>query len=200
MDDFVWIFVLLAVWLFEIAGKALKKQKLPPGEGEVRSPRPDPRASAQELSREVDASARRAEEALVRWEQEQHEVVRVPVPAAAGGRVDRKSRRREAFKAIAGMLATPSEGMKSPERMKSPPRMKRVMEAPSRVSADKPRQPSAVTPVVKLAAPASVRRHTRRGFGRLAGLPELQRAVLLREILGPPVSLSQPGESRSAWD
>ena len=199
MEDYVWIFVLLAIWLFEIAGKALKKQRLPSGAREGGTPRPDPRASAQELSRDVDASARRAEEALLRWEK-RDEVVPVQAPAVASRRVDRTKRRGKALEAIAGMLSAPPKRMKSPERMKAPSRLKRVMEAPRRRSEDEPRGLSAVTPVAELAAPATVRRHTRRGIGHLAGLPELQRAVLLREILGPPVSLARPGESCPDWD
>jgi hypothetical protein len=197
MEDYVWILVLLAIWLFEITGKALKKKGGPPGGAEVGASRPDPRTSVQELSRDVDASARRAEEALLRWEQKQLEVAPVTVPAVVGRRSDGTTSRRDAFEAIAGMLAAPRQ-----ERMIPPPRLTRAMEAPSRLATDKPWRLPAVAPVAELPPPATVRSHTRRGIGRLVGLPELQRAVVLREILGPPVSLVRPGsgESRPDWD
>ncbi|MEX0912343.1 MAG: hypothetical protein WD031_02855, partial [Gemmatimonadota bacterium] len=41
-------------------------------------------------------------------------------------------------------------------------------------------------------------RHGQRGvssvFGQLSGATELRKAIILREILGPPVSMRQPGD------
>ncbi len=192
MEDYVWILILGAFWLFEIANKALKKKGQTEG-GEPGAPRsrPDPRAAIQELARDVDRSARRAEESLQRWEAEQQETVPVPVPvpvpAAAHRPVDKTRRRREAFEAIAAMLAAP------PEKMPTAP-VTRVPAAatPGRPAVSRPRPAASPGPDDEIPPPPAVaRRRGRDGMRHLARLPEIQRAIVLSEILGPPVSLAK---------
>ncbi len=180
MEDYVWIFILGAFWLFEIASKAIKG-KGKTEDGELDATRPDPRRSSRDLSREIDASARRAEDALQRWEAKQPEVVPVPSRPAAQRRARKTQRRREAFAALAPMLA-------------APPEMQKAVAVPDEriVTVDPPRRirPPPV-PVAEPEAPPEVRIAARSGIGRLSGLGEIQRAVVLSEILGPPVSLAR---------
>ena len=192
MEDYFWIFILGAFWLFEIANKALKK-KGSTEDGEPGAPRsrPDPRAAIQELARDVDRSARQAEETLQRWEGEQQGTVPVPVPvpvpSAAHRPIDKTRRRREAFEAIAAMLAAP------PEKMASTPVLRdRTVAAPGRPRATRPRPAVSQGADVEVQPPATVaRRRGRDGMRHLARLPEIQRAIVLSEILGPPVSLAK---------
>jgi len=187
MEDFVWIFVVLAVWLFEIAGKGLKKQQSSP-RVETDALRAEP-ASRKERSRELDASARRAEDALQSWEagqQEQRELAASPVRAATHRTVSKTQRRREALESIAGMLAAPAD---KTDRADTAPAMRQQAKAvPVRRAALAPRQLALVPPVVESPRPP-VQPVRRSGIRQLAGLTEIQRAIVLSEIVGPPVSL-----------
>ncbi len=193
MEDFVWIFVVLAVWLFEIAGKGLKKQRSSP-RVETDASRAET-VSRTERSRELDASARRAEDALQRWEagqQEQPELPASPVPAATHRSVTKTQRRREALESIAAMLATPGEkSTKVPATQGRVTEKRKPREIPESRRRDVRPQVDKVEPAAD--APPVVRRPARRGIAGLAGLPELQRAVVLSEILGLPVSLERRG-------
>ena len=196
MEDYFWILILGAFWLFEIANKARKK-RAQTEEEEPGTSRPDPRLALQELARDVDRSARRAEESLQRREEKQRESVpvpgpvpvSVPVPAATRAPVDKTRRRREAFEAIAAMLAVP------PEKLATVPVTRvQMAAAPGPPPATRPRPAPAASrgpDVERLAPPAVVRRRGRLGLHRLARLTEIQRAIVLSEILGPPVSLAK---------
>jgi len=188
MDEYVWIFILGAFWLFEIAAKAIKG-KGKTEDGELDASRPDPRRSSRDLSREIDASARHAEDALQRWEAKQQEVVPVPSRPAVQRRASKTERRREAFEAIASMLAAPPEMQKAV----AVPDERIVTVAPQR----------RIRPPVPVAVPEvsrGVRRAARSGIGRLSGLGEIQRAIVLSEILGPPVSLAKESAFRQDPD
>lgn len=198
MEDYFWILILGAFWLFEITNKARKKRRQTEEE-EPGTSRPDPRSALQELARGVDRSARRAEESLQRREEKQRESVpvpesvpgSVPVPVSAATRapVDKTRRRREAFEAIAAMLAVPPEKMAT-----APVTQVQTAAAPGPPPATRPRPAPAASrgpDVESLAPPAVVRRRGRLGLRRLARLTEIQRAIVLSEILGPPVSLAK---------
>lgn len=179
MEDYVWIFILGAFWLFEIASKAIKG-KGKTEDDELDASRPDPRRSSRDLSREIDASARRAEDALQRWEAKQQEVVPAPSRPAVQRRASKTERRREAFEAIASMLAAPPE----PQNAVAVREERVVTVAP-------PRRVRRPVPVAEPQVPPGVRSGKQSGIGRLSGLGEFQRAIVLSEILGPPVSLSR---------
>lgn len=183
MEDYFWILILGAFWLFEIVGKALKKKNRQAVDGEPGTPRPDSPSSRRDLSREPDASARRAEDALLRRETRQREVVPAPTLPAADRRAKKISRRRETFEAIASMLVVPPEQPDKPPTRRHEPIAVQDLRA-----ARATRPPTVQRPVTSTSRPVVVRRSTRRGLERLAGLSDIQRAVVLSEILGPPVS------------
>ncbi|MFQ5530675.1 MAG: hypothetical protein ACE5FP_10075 [Gemmatimonadota bacterium] len=177
MEDFFWIFILLAFWLFEIVGKAIKKQKESEGDEPGRV-RPDPRSARRDLARDVDEGARRAEDALRRRDELQRATTMTAAPSSAARRRDAAGR-RQAFEAIAAMLAPP------PEEPEPPPI------PPSVLSVDRPRRPPAPAAEAELPQPPAVRRREQGGLRHLEHLPIFQRAVVLNEVLGPPVSLSR---------
>lgn len=190
MDEFVWIFVLGAFWLFEIAAKAIKKQQGTNAD-QPKLSRPDPQASRRELARDVDHGARTAEDALRRWEAKQlkaqAQAQARPVPSASAVPQRRRTRaadrRREAFEAIATMLAPVRV---EPEKPETPESLFPV---------DQPR-PEPRAPAAELPPPASVRAREQAGFRNVAHLSEIQRAIVLSEILGSPVGLPGRSESR----
>ncbi len=181
MDEFVWIFILGAFWLFEIAAKAIKKQSQGDG-GKPKPSRPDPRASQRELARDVDDGARRAEDALRGWEAKQQEAQRQKARARSAPPQRRRTRaadrRREAFEAIAAMLAPTAEEPARPEIPASVQPIERPRRSPETAEQD------------ELPPPPSVRARDPGGVQHLAHLPELQRAVVLSEILGSPIALN----------
>jgi len=190
MEDFFWIFILLAFWVFEIVTKAIKKQQGTNAD-QPKLSRPDPQASRRELARDVDDGARKAEDALRSWEanqlKAQAQAQARPVPSASAVPQRRRTRaadrRREAFEAIATMLApVPVE----PEKPATPKSLFPV---------DQPRRETRV-PAAELPPPPSVRAREQGGFRNLAHLSEIQRAIVLSEILGSPVGFPGPGESR----
>jgi hypothetical protein len=183
MEDYVWIFVVAAVWLFEITSKGIKKQSQSSGD-EVESSRPDPRSTERNLSREMDASARHAEDALQRWEAKQKDAAVVPAPVGFNGPRSKTQRRKESFEAIAAMLAPPAD-----KTAPAPRERHKAMAVEDRTPARAVRKPSPLPPVVE-SAPTPIEASRRGGLRQLAGLPEMQRAVVLSEILGPPVSLA----------
>lgn len=184
MEDYFWILILGAFWLFEIVGKAVKKKNRQAEDGEPGTPRPDSPSSRRDVSRELDASARRAEDALLRRETRQREVVPAPAPTlpVADRRAEKISRRRETFEAIASMLVVPPE-----KAQQAPATREQAQAVQDRRAARVTRPPTVQRPVDSTSRPV-VRRSTRRGLERLAGLSDIQRAVVLSEILGPPVS------------
>ena len=191
MEDFLWIFILLAFWLFEIAGKAIKRQA-GVGDKEPKLSRPDPRVSQRDLARDVDSGARRAEDALSRWEAKQQKARAKPVPSVPAAsqrrRIRAADRRRDAFEAIAAMLAAPPEEP-------APPQLPESL-----LPIDRPARRKVSAAGDELPPPASVTvRHTG-GMRHLGHLRELQRAVVFREILGPPVSLARGSAFRSDAD
>ena len=187
MEDYVWILILGAFWLFEIVGKAIKA-KGKTEDGELDASRPDPRRSSRELSREIDSSARRAEDALQRWEARQGEVVPVPARPVVDRRADKIQRRREAFEAIASMLAAPPERTHAAQTTQQTAVAVRDQGA---VTVSSPRRVRPLAAEVKAPPHHPIRRSGLSGIGRLSGLTEIQRAVVLSEILGPPVSLAK---------
>jgi hypothetical protein len=190
MDEFVWIFVLGAFWLFEIAAKAIKKQSSADS-SKPKLSQPDPRASQRELARDVDDGARRAEDALRRWEARQQKAQAKAVARAQAvpqsRRIRAADRRRQAFEAIAAMLAEPAEEAARPE-------------IPASVlPVERPRRPPVTVEESKLPPPPSVRARDPGGVQHLAHLPDLQRAVVLSEILGSPVGLPRSSEARGSF-
>jgi hypothetical protein len=185
MEDYVWILILGAFWLFEITNRARKK-KGQTEDGEPGASRPDPRSARQELARDVDRAARRAEDTLKRREQQQQQApVPMSVPAARRRPVG-EPRRRDAFEAIAAMLAAPPE-----KTARAPVARRQEAAAPGRPPAARPRPAASRRPDVEMPPPPAVgRRRGRDGMRHLARLPEIQRAIVLSEILGLPVSLA----------
>lgn len=190
MEDFFWIFILLAFWVFEIVTKAIKKQQ-GTNAGEPKLSRPDPQASRRELARDVDEGARKAEDAMRRWEAKQLkaqvQTQARPVPSTSAVPPRRQTRaadrRRAAFEAIATMLApVPVE----PEKPAIPKSLFPV---------DQPR-PESRAQAAELPPPPSVREREQGGFQHLAHLSEIQRAIVLSEVLGSPVGFPGSGESR----
>ncbi len=140
MEDYFWILILGAFWLFEMVNKSRKRKG------------------------------------------RQSEVVPASTPPAADRRAEKVRRRRETFEAITSMLVAP------PEKEQQAPitrQQAKAVREPDVVTVS--RRPTLPPPVTGSSRPV-VRRSMRSGLERLAGLSEIQRAVVLTEILGPPVS------------
>lgn len=188
MEEYVWLLLLFGLWIFEIIGKALKRGMGEDADGEAQdSSLRDPRVARRQLSREVTESARRAEDALERWEERQPEVVTAAPPPAPPRRRGAPVRRQSALEAIASMLVElPLEEPNVPlvqERVRAP-----VVADPEESMR---RRASEIPRAAESTVPAMVQ-HEEGGLKRLDHLPVLQRAIVLNEILGPPVSLAQP--------
>lgn len=194
MDEYVWLLLLFGVWVFEIVGKALKDRK-----GADRDSDPqdaslkDPRVARRQLSREVTQSARRAEDALKRWEEREEEAIAVAPPPTEWRRPV-PVRRQSALEAIASMLVDlplEEEGLTVvQEQAVAPPRPVEPRPVPEERRA-KDRLATEMTEA-EPNEPATVRRDQPVGLRKLARLSDLQRAVVMSEILGPPVSLARP--------
>jgi len=223
--DFGWVVLLVLFWVLSAIAEGRKKQAKkprPPSRAESASDERDvavgPAAGRRDLSRDLAEGARRAEEALRRWEarQEQREAApaRRPVEARPGrpawalpgrsaeapearrsttapARVDEQ--RREAYQAIADMLQDRTGEALPDVRPEAAP-----FERPARRSATIS-GPSLLTkggtletarrPVAALDEPPV--RIFESGLDRIERLAPLQRAVLWRELLGPPVGLRE---------
>jgi hypothetical protein len=207
--DFGWVVLLVVVWVLSAIGEMRKKQGKKPRPRSRAEPASDerdvavgPAAGRRDLARDLAEGARRAEDALRRWEarQEQREAApaRRPaeVPAArrsttAPARVDEQ--RREAYQAIADMLQDRTAETLPDVRPEAAP-----FERPARRSATIS-GPSLLTkggtletarrPVAALDEPPV--RIFESGLDRIERLAPLQRAVLWRELLGPPVGLRE---------
>lgn len=193
MDEFVWLLLLFGIWIFEMVAKAIRKAQSDSREEDPDSSLKDPRVARRTLSRDVTESARRAEDALRRWEERQEaEVDRAPVPAPSRRR-QAPVRRQSALEAIASMLVElPLEAEVPPAVVHEP--------APAPVVA-RPKATGhrrATETVEEEREVPTVLRREESGLKRLARLPELQRAVVLNEILGPPVSLARNRDYGSA--
>jgi hypothetical protein len=199
MEDFGWIIFLAVFWILSLMGEQRKKQgkkrraenreHSAPGE---RDAQVGPAAGRRDLARDLEEGARRAEEALRRWEARQ-EQRGAPAPA----RVD--DPRREAYEAIAEMLEERTPEPLPEVRPEAPPAERRPpAERPVRRAASI-RGPSLLTkggtlttarrPVAALVEPPV--RVAESGLDRIERLAPLQRAVVWRELLGPPVSLRE---------
>lgn len=189
MDEFVWILLLFGLWIVEIVGKAIKRRQSGSSIEESDSSVRDPRVAKRRLSREVTESARRAEDALARWEERQAEVAVAPEPTSRKrGRAP--ARKQSALEAIASML------IEIPLEDEGPaPIVQETVTAPAvaRPWAAEHRRASEI-PEEALPAPARVRPKPEGGLKKLGRLPELQRAIVLNEILGPPVSLARKSD------
>lgn len=221
--DFGWIVVLVVVWVLSAIGEQRKKQgnKPRPRSGaesasDERDVAVGPAAGRRDLARDIAESARRAEDALRRWEARQAEreatsPARRPTearrlaetwrPAEAPAGVDEQ--RREAYQAIAEML----EGRNEEEADIAPAEVHAEVapvepSAPTRRSvrrASQIRGPSLLTkggtletarrPVAALEEPPV--RTTESGLERIERLAPLQRAVVWSELLGPPVGMRE---------
>ncbi len=140
MEDYFWILILGAFWLFEIVNKSLKRKG------------------------------------------RQSEVVPASTPPAADRRAEKIRRRRETFEAIASMLVAPPE-----KAQQAPITRQQAKAVRDRDVVAVTRRPTLPPPVTSSSRPVD-RRPTRSGLKRMAGLSEIQRVVVLTEILGPPVS------------
>ena len=191
MEEYVWVLLLFGLWLFEMVSKAVKRGMR---EGADSNPEDsslrDPRVARRQLSREVTESARRAEDALSRWEEGQADVAVAPAPTPVRRRAV-PIRAQSALEAIASML------VELPLEEPSVPVVHERVSAPVVVEPEEHthRRASSI-PKGKPTVPATVQRES--GLNRLARLPELQRAIVLSEILGPPVSLAGPRDYGSA--
>jgi hypothetical protein len=78
VEDYGWLVFVAIFWVLSTVGEFRKKGKARRRDGadapERRGSRPDPAASGRELAGDVDAAARQAEEALLRWEARQREL------------------------------------------------------------------------------------------------------------------------------
>lgn len=140
MEDYFWILILGAFWLFEMVNKSLKKKG------------------------------------------RQSEVVPASTPPPADRRTEKIRRRRETFEAIASMLVAPPE-----KAQQAPITRQQAKAVRDRDVVAVTRRPTLPPPVTSSSRPVD-RRPTRSGLKRMAGLSEIQRVVVLTEILGPPVS------------
>lgn len=140
MEDYFWILILGAFWLFEMVSKGLKRKG------------------------------------------RQSEVVPASTPPVADRRAEKIRRRRETFEAIASMLVAPPEEAQQAPITRQQPKAERDRDVVA-VS----QRPTLPPPVTSTSRPV-VRSSTPSGLQRLEGLSEIQRAVVLSEILGPPVS------------
>lgn len=238
MEDYGWLIFIAAVWIFSSIGEMRKAQRKrqreegerPNGPSEDDARQVGPAALQRDLENDLGEAARRAEEALRRWEARQAPAktrVEPPRPAPEpvvmrrkgpgqrarerararaaarhrheasreldirggeiGTRRDASEERREAYQAIAGMLdGTP----------------------PTRVPAETPAaMPLRDSPIVggelgsasrgePLAPPVRGARPGISGMERIEQLPLLQRAMVLREVLGPPKALSPESDLR----
>lgn len=212
--DFGWIVLLVVVWVLSAIGEMRKKQ------GDAPRPRNRPEATPDERDaavgpatgrRDIAEGARRAEDALRRWEARQAEregqsarqqaearrSAETRRPPEAPARVDEQ--RREAYAAIAEMLEGRSEEAEAPAEVHT-----EVAPIEPAASARRPvhraaqiRGPSLLTkggtletarrPVAALREPPV--RTTDTGLARIERLAPLQRAVVWSELLGPPVGL-----------
>lgn len=212
--DFGWILLLVFFWVISAIGEQRKKQGQKPRPRSRAESAPDernvavgPAAGRRDLARDIAEGARRAEDALRRWEARQAEREGQPArrsaetwrPAEAPARVDEQ--RREAYQAIAEML----EGRSEEEADLAPVEahteaVPAKPAAPARRSvhrASQIRGPSLLTkggtlttarrPVAALVEPPV--RTTESGLERIERLAPLQRAVVWSELLGPPVGL-----------
>ena len=205
--EFGWILLLAAFWVLSAIGEQRKKQgKQPQPRSQAESPYEErdvavgPAAGRRDLERDIADGARRAEEALRRWEARQEEREGQPArrPVEAPARVDEQ--RREAYQAIADMLEGRSEATDeapveaytevAPVEQAAP--VRRPVHRAAQI-----RGPSLLTkggtlttarrPVAALEEPPV--RTTVSGLERIERLGPLQRAVVWSELLGPPVSL-----------
>jgi len=211
MEDFGWIIFLAVFWIFSIVGEQRKKQAKrgraeqrehsAPGEREAQV---GPAAGRRDLARDLEEGARRAEEALRRWEARQEQRESPPARRQAEAPIARRTtaaparldeQRREAYEAIADMLEGRSAEPPPAERQPSveyyplarpPVRRAAPIPGPSLLTMGG-RLTTARRPVAPLDQPPV--RESESGRDRLERLTPLQRAVVWRELLGPPVSL-----------
>ena len=196
MDEYVWLLLLFGFWIFEIVGKALKDRRGSDADSDpLDASLKDPRVAKRQLSREVTESARRAEDALKRWE-ERREAATADAPPPDEWRRPVRVRRQSALEAIAGMLVDlplEQEGLTVvQEEAVAPPKpvQPRPTPVPEKRRA-KHRRASEIAEAEPI-VPPTVRRDQPGGLRKLARLSDLQRAVVMSEILGPPVSLAPP--------
>jgi len=209
--DFGWVVLLVVVWVLSAIGEMRKKQGKKP-----RRPEPDaderdvavgPAAGRRDLARDIAEGARRAEDALRRWEARQEAREEPPGsrrPAEAPARVDEQ--RREAYQAIAEMLDGRSEATEEASEGALVEAHAPVTPVEPAMPARRPvhrasqiRGPSPLTkggaletarrPVAALERPPVRRLET--GLERIERLAPLQRAVVWSELLGPPVALRE---------
>lgn len=206
--DFGWVALLVVVWVLSAIGEMRKKQGGKPRPRSRAESTPDerdvavgPAAGRRDLARDIAEGARRAEDALRRWEARQAEREGQPSPgrpAEAPARVDEQ--RREAYQAIAEMLDGKSEEEAELAPVEAqievlpvePPPVRRPVHRASQI-----RGPSLLTrggtletarrPVAALEEPPV--RSVETGLERIERLAPLQRAVVWSELLGPPVGL-----------
>ena len=253
MEEFGWIILFFLFWVFSTIGDIRKRQRKDRREGREadreRAAETGPQAGERDLAADVSEGARRAEEALRRWEARQRaaeadasgrtpevelrrrlpdrrdvEIGRASMSAeTARARRELRAKRREAeqlrrraeiawrdaeaerkeaYEAVAGMLAGREVGDRAeigsgPEigagRGTSGTSAGRVTD----VRHARATEAASGMPLSESApmGRTGVRSTTTVGFGstglgRLDALPPLQRAVVLRELLGPPKALS----------
>jgi len=226
MEDFGWIIFLAVFWVLSVFGEQRKKQGRKGRQRDRERPDPDesmvevgPAAGRRSLARDLEEGARRAEEALRRWEARQQqteaasptmrqaEARRTTEPPPSRRRTTMPAsvdeQRREAYQAIAEMLdGRDPEAAEAPEdRQPEGPRLATVSPAARRpvYRAAQIGGPSLLTkggtlvearrPVAALDEPPV--RTIESGLDRIERLPPLQRAVVWSELLGPPVALRE---------
>jgi len=237
MEDYGWLIFIAAVWIFSSIGEMRKAQRKRqreereiPDRDADESRQVGPAALQRDLENDLGDAARRAEEALRRWEARQAPAkarAEPPRPApepvvmrrkGPGQRARERARaraaqrhgreasrnlefqgaeirprrqaaeeRREAYGAIAGMLGgTPPA--------KVPAETRTVM--PLRDSPVVGREVGSASHGAPLAPPVRGARPGISGMERIEQLPLLQRAMVLREVLGPPKALSPESDLR----
>lgn len=185
MEDFGWIILLAVFWVLSIVGERRKKQgakwrkrireRTASGERDAEA-EVGPAAGRRSLARDLEEGARRAEEALRRWEARQERREEVP---AAPARVDEP--RREA-PPVQPVSVEPVSPARPPVRRASPIRGPSLLAKGGSIA-------TARRPVAALEEPPV--RDIVSGLERIERLAPLQRAVVWSELLGPPVSLRE---------
>jgi len=230
VEDYGWLIFIAAVWIFSTIGEMRKKQRKRqreerelPDRSRDEGRQVGPAALQRDLEDDLGEAARRAEEALQRWEARQAQAparAEAPRPAPEpvvvrrkgpgqrarerararaaerhrhsasreldfqggeiGTRREASEKRRDAYGAIAGMLGETAAKAPVDTRAVRPLRESPIVGREIESSTRRPR----------LAPPVQGKRPGASGFERIEQLPMLQRAMILREVLGPPKALS----------
>lgn len=186
--DFGWIVLLVVFWVLSAIGERRKKQgdKPRPRPRNRAEPTPDerdvavgPAAGRRDLARDIAEGARRAEEALRRWEARQAEREGQPARRPVEARPSVETwRSAEAHTEVAPV--EPATPARRPERRVAQIRGPSLLTKGGTLA-------TARRPVATLEEPPV--RVAESGVERIERLAPLQRAVVWSELLGPPVAL-----------